>query len=425
MKKILFSVAAFSMLLVSCSKDTNSSKVSHIPSTSSNNTEASQFVDGEYIIQLESGFFKTTGITGSVAEYVSKIQKARKSLNNILLALPDGESIEVLNVYTTAINGFAAKLTDEQLQALSTLTEVIAIDQNQVGQLIGVAGNAEVQSQTEEYGVIRTGRRDGTGKRAFILDSGIDLDHEDLNVNTDLGKDFTADGGLFGGGGGLFGGGLFGGGLFGGGGEAGPEGDDDNGHGTHCAGIVAALDNNVGVVGVAPNAEVVAVKCFNFLGNGNSSDVIQAIDYVAEVGEAGDAVNMSFSFLSSSESLDNAVESLGTQGLYVAIAAGNDSRDATGVSPAGANGVNLYTVSAMDVNDVFASFSNYGSPVDYSAPGVDVYSTYTNNGYSTLSGTSMAAPHVAGLLLITDGDLNTDGNVIGDPDGDADPIAHL
>ena len=136
---------------------------------------------------------------------------------------------------------------------------------------------------------------------------------------------------------------------------------------------------------------------------------------------------MSFGFgLGGAASVDAAVQNLGQQGFLIAIAAGNDGVDANNTSPARANGPNLYTVSAMDENDIYASFSNHGNPpVDFCAPGVDIYSTYTNNGYSTLSGTSMAAPHVAGLLLITNGNLNTDGYVVNDPDGNADPIAHL
>ncbi|MGB0167627.1 MAG: S8 family serine peptidase, partial [Luteibaculum sp.] len=163
----------------------------------------------------------------------------------------------------------------------------------------------------------------------------------------------------------------------------------------------------------------------NFLGSCNATDVLQGLDYVASVGAAGDVANLSLSFFNTQQALNNAIVALGTQGIYVAIAAGNNSNNASGYSPANANGINVYTVSAMDANDQFASFSSFGNPpVDFCAPGVDIYSTYTNNGYSTLSGTSMAAPHVAGLLLINNGALNSDGFVLGDPDGVADPIAH-
>ncbi|MFH1000588.1 MAG: S8 family serine peptidase, partial [Bacteroidota bacterium] len=123
--------------------------------------------------------------------------------------------------------------------------------------------------------------------------------------------------------------------------------------------------------------------------------------------------------------IDLAVQALGNKGVFVALAAGNESDDANNHSPARANGPNLYTVSAMDINDNFAYFSNYANPpVDYCAPGVSIYSTYKGGAYATMSGTSMAAPHVCGLLLLTSGSLKTDGYVKNDPDGVPDPIAH-
>lgn len=410
------------MMFMSCQKDVETFNNPKAEKNQNEKLEAGSLIKDQYIIQLKPEILKTKlqGLVG----YETKIGAAAEIIENLLNVLPNNETIKLQHVYVSAINGFAAKFTPEQLEVLKTLSFVKSIEQDVVGQVVGKkskVSSAKFMAQSTGYGVLRTGSADGSGKRAFIIDSGIDLDHEDLNVNTDLSKDFTADGGLFGGGGGFFGGG----GLFGGG-EAGPEGDDDNGHGTHCAGIVAALNNELGVVGVAYNAEVVAVKCMNFLGNGNATDVIQGIDYVASVGQPGDVANLSLSFLGTQQGVNDAVINLGQLGVFVAIAAGNNSSNANGESPAKANGLNVYTVSALDVNDEFASFSNFGNPpVDFCAPGVDVYSTYTGNGYSTLSGTSMAAPHVAGLLLLTNGNLNSDGVVSNDPDGNPDPIAHL
>ena len=108
--------------------------------------------------------------------------------------------------------------------------------------------------------------------------------------------------------------------------------------------------------------------------------------------------------------------------MLFAIAAGNSSDDADKYSPASANGSNIYTVSAMDINNVFAYFSNYGSSVDFCAPGVSIKSLWKSGGMNTISGTSMASPHVCGLLLL--GTVNSDGTVSGDKDNNPDLIAH-
>ena len=120
------------------------------------------------------------------------------------------------------------------------------------------------------------------------------------------------------------------------------------------------------------------------------------------------------------EPLDEAVVNLGAKGVKVALAAGNESDNAINHFFARANGTNLYTISAMDASDKWAYFSNYGTPVDYCEPGVNIYSTYKGGGYTTMSGTSMAAPHMCGLLLL--GAIRTGGTVTGDPSLPADPI---
>ena len=197
--------------------------------------------------------------------------------------------------------------------------------------------------------------------------------------------------------------------------------DDQNGHGTHVAGTVGAKNNTTGVVGVASDALVVAVRVLNRNGSGTTSGVIAGVDYVAANAAAGDAANMSLGG-GASTALDNAVLAASSSCPF-AVAAGNDSANANNYSPARVNGPNVYTVSSMTSSNTWSSFSNYGNPpVDYCAPGSSIYSTYKGGGYTTLSGTSMASPHVCGILLI--GGITSDGNVAGDPDGNPDPIAH-
>lgn len=197
--------------------------------------------------------------------------------------------------------------------------------------------------------------------------------------------------------------------------------NDDNGHGSHVAGIIAAKNNTIGVVGVAAGALVVPVKVLDSNGSGTSSTVISGINYVLANGKAGDVANMSLGG-GVSTALDDAVLKASAV-VKFALAAGNETDNANNHSPARVNGPNIYTVSAMGTGDLWASFSNYGNPpVDYCAPGVSILSTYKSGGYATMSGTSMATPHVAGLLLL--GNIVSNGYVLNDPDGNADPIAH-
>jgi subtilisin family serine protease len=177
-------------------------------------------------------------------------------------------------------------------------------------------------------------------------------------------------------------------------------------------------------VGVAAGAKVVPVKVLDKRGSGAMSVIIAGVDWVTANGVAGDAANMSLGG-GIYEPLDLEVIQMGAKGIFVALAAGNESDDANNHSPARANGLNVYTISACDVNDLWASFSNYGNPpIDYCAPGVSILSTYYTGGLATMSGTSMAAPHACGVLLATGGNPSFLGYVTGDPDGNPDKIIH-
>jgi subtilisin family serine protease len=229
------------------------------------------------------------------------------------------------------------------------------------------------------------------------------LDHPDLNVDVDRSAVFLSKGP----------------------GSGTP--DDGNGHGSHVAGTIGALDNDIDVVGVAAGASVVAVKVLDDRGSGSYSGVIDGVDYVAANGSSGDVANMSLGG-PTSDALDSAVRNAADQGIYFSLAAGNSSEDANNSSPARVEYTNVWTVSASDDTDTFASFSNFSGPTDppieFAAPGVSVLSTWKDGGTNTISGTSMAAPHVAGVLLLTGGSPTSDGTVSNDPDGDPDPIAH-
>ena len=155
-------------------------------------------------------------------------------------------------------------------------------------------------------------------------------------------------------------------------------------------------------------------------GSGTTSGVIAGVDYVAQVGVAGDVANMSLAG-GVSQSLDDAVVAATAGGVRLTLAARNESHDANNHSPARANGTHVFTVSALGVGDKFASFSNFGNPpIDAAEPGVGVKSTWLDGGYNTISGTSMAAPHLAGIVLA--GGARSGVVVTGDPDGNPDTI---
>jgi subtilisin family serine protease len=311
-------------------------------------------------------------------------------------------------VYETALQGFAMKMSPGQAAKMLEDSTVLRVEADQV---VTISGKKPVKpaptptttttttptttTQNTPWGITRVGgggTYTGTGV-AWVIDSGIDLTHPDLNVSTTLGISYVS-------------------------GVSSP--NDDNGHGTHVAGIIAAKNNTIGVVGVAPGALLIPVKVLDSTGSGTFSGVLAGINYVAANGVPGDVANMSLGG-GISPTIDDAVFAASAK-VKFAIAAGNETDNALNHSPARAEGPNIYTVSAMASGDTWASFSNYGTPVDCCAPGVSVYSTYKGGGYVSMSGTSMAAPHVAGLLLL--GNIGTDLFVKNDPDGVADPIAH-
>jgi subtilisin family serine protease len=183
---------------------------------------------------------------------------------------------------------------------------------------------------------------------------------------------------------------------------AGGKNADCNGHGTHVAGTIAARDNTVDVVGVAPGAPLTGVKVLGCNGSGSTSGVIKGIDWVTANAQAPAVANMSLGG-GASQSLDDAVRNSAAAGVFYAIAAGNDGANACNSSPARAGaGTNngIMTVAATDSNDIEASWSNYGSCVDIWGPGVSILSTRRGGGTTTMSGTSMATPHGTGSAAL-------------------------
>jgi subtilisin family serine protease len=333
--------------------------------------------------------------------YICVFKAGAVSRANVRAEAARAAGNSVRHVYENSIHGFSAAANSAAaLQAHNP--NIAYCEQDQEVDAIGggpfdfreLGRPAPSQPpQSKPWGITRVnGGTGSTSATAWVIDTGIDLNHPDLNVDVGRSRNFST----------------------------GASPDDGNGHGSHVSGIIAAKDNSIGVVGVTPGATLVAVRVLNNAGSGTNSGVIAGVDYVAGAGHAGDVANMSLGG-GVSQALDDAVVAAAATGVKFTIAAGNSSQSATLSSPARANGPNVYTVSAFAQGDTFASFSNYGNPpIDYSEPGVSVYSCYKGGGYATLSGTSMAAPHLAGILI--GGTVHSGGTVSGDPDGNPDTI---
>lgn len=378
-----FVKAAFlPLLIIGCQADREVEPSADCLVTSS--SLSGQAIAGEYIVTVQTPDTSQAG-GRQVAAMTKLLTKYAINTNASLLA------------NNTTQTTYLATMTADESTLLKQDPAVTLVEPDRI---MSVCSCVDLTlASTLTWNVEQTGYGRGdrqTGKTVWVIDSGIDLDHPDLNVDTDRSRSFVSGS---------------------------TTANDDNGHGTHVAGIIGALNNNVGVTGIASGATLVALKVLNQLGEGRLSGIIQAVNYVSQNGLAGDVVNLSLGGETTSTTLDNAIRTAANRGILFAIAAGNESTSVEDQSPARVNHANVFTVSAVDANGKFASFSNYGASVDVAAYGVRIYSTYKNGAYTTLSGTSMAAPHVAGLLYIRGVNIPTKGTATGDPDGSPDPIA--
>ena len=176
--------------------------------------------------------------------------------------------------------------------------------------------------------------------------------------------------------------------------------NDDNGHGTHVAGIIAARNNTIGVVGVAPDAQIYAVKVLDAYGNGYISDVIEGIDWAVQ--NNMDVVSMSLGTATYSQALNDTAANAYNAGILLVAAAGNngDGNLSTDDVLYPAKFDSVIAVSAIDYNNIAPAWSADGAKIELSAPGVNIYSTWINGGYANASGTSMAAPFVSGVAAL-------------------------
>ena len=283
---------------------------------------------------------------------------------------------QVSFVYSHALKGYAATVTDRGLSAIARDRRVANVERDGIASIVDTQDPATWgldridQRARPLSGTYTTNAADGTGVTAYIIDTGILTSHAEFGGRASVGYDSVGDG---------------------------RNGNDCNGHGTHVAGTVGGA-----TYGVAQGVRLVAVRVLNCAGSGSWSGVIAGIDWVT-VNHVGPAVaNMSLGG-SASTAVDTAVANSIASGVNYAIAAGNGNfvgiaQDACKSSPARVPAA--MTVSATDQNDRKASWANYGKCVDWFAPGVGITSAWSDGGVKTISGTSMATPHTAGVAAL-------------------------
>ena len=363
-------------------------------------------------------------------------------------ALAASLGLTVLHTYRYALNGIAARVPAGRLSLLQVDPEVAAVVPDQAMSLAAPTASARPGGKGQRAQVVPTGvqrigglvsptaaingRDERVDADVAIVDTGIDVDHPDLNVVGGVNCVLLASGY-----------------------------DDGHGHGTHVAGTVGAKDNRFGVVGVAPGARLWAVRVATDVGASSWSDMICGIDWVTANAATIDVANMSLSGVDvdrgcADGGLHQAICTSVAAGVTYVVAAGNRFSDASAFVPAaydevitvsaladsdGAPGGGSGLVCGFDEEDSFADFSNYGADIDLIAPGVCITSTWLGGGYETHSGTSMAAPHVAGAAalykaqnpgttpaqvqaaLLAAGSMNWDN--FDDPDGIKEPLVDV
>jgi subtilisin len=322
--------------------------------------------------EVEDVFFTTY-----IVKLTAKPAEVAAMVDDIATAL----DIEPLHVFANVTQGFQVKLPPGLLEQLQSWPGVEYVVVDDPSQYVPPDDPSDPSFTDDEIpaGVRRIGGPavvDLSGIEVAVVDTGADLDHPDLYIVAGVDIVGEANGTDNG-------------------------GADENGHGTHVSGTIGAIGNGSGVVGVAPGVAIHAVRVLDADGSGTIGDIVAGLEYVIDTPSIR-VVNMSLGGAgnpSGSSPLKEALTTLENAGVVVCIAAGNETADTSTVIPAGYNkGIIVSAYDADGSDNGFAWFSNYGDEVDIAAPGVNITSTYPNDDWTALSGTSMATPHVTGAI---------------------------
>ena len=327
--------------------------------------------------RAEAGLQSAPGAEVVPDSYVVVLNQSRSDTTERVRTLAGRHGATVRATYTHALQGFAATMSERQARRMAADPAVAYVQPNVIHRASGTQPNPpsygldRIDQRNRPLDNSYTYPRDGAGVHAYIIDTGIRTTHQDFGGRASSGFD-AIDGGAA---------------------------DDCNGHGTHVAGTVGGS-----AYGVAKGVDLVAVRVLNCEGSGTTAQVVAGIDWVTANAQRPAVANMSLGG-GADTALDNAVKASIAGGVSYAIAAGNGflgifALDACTQSPARVPAA--ITVSATNSSDAKPSWANRGACVDVFAPGIDIMSSWnaSDTGTNTISGTSMATPHVAGAAAL-------------------------